>query len=147
MFVYTIQQVVKPVVNRFDNRIERTAVRSTSCQTGLYNRFDKHGLTTVLKPAVILYTIQPFVKPVVKPVVSCIQAFTRLSNRFDNRFDDRLYRVNGALGFGQVAQLSQRDRTTHQLLRFAKLGCGIFQPPFWGLGKRRCFMCTSLEEA
>ena len=30
------------------------------------------------------------------------------------------------LGFGQVAQLSQRDRATRQLLRFADLRCGIF---------------------
>jgi len=33
----------------------------------------------------------------------------------------------------QVAQLSQRDRVTHELLRFAKLRSGIFEPPFWGL--------------
>ena len=33
----------------------------------------------------------------------------------------------------QVAQLSQRDRVTHELLRFAKLQSGIFEPPFWGL--------------
>jgi len=33
----------------------------------------------------------------------------------------------------QVAQLSQRDRATHELLRFAKLRNGIFAPPFWGL--------------
>jgi len=40
--------------NRFDNRVERTAtVRSTGCQTGLYNRFD-------------IGCIQPVVKPVVK---------------------------------------------------------------------------------
>ena len=39
------------------------------------------------------------------------------------------------LGFGQVAQLSQRDRATRQLLRFANLRCGIFEPPFWGLGE------------
>ena len=32
----------------------------------------------------------------------------------------------------QVAQLSQRDRATHELLRFAKLRSGIFEPPFWG---------------
>jgi len=32
----------------------------------------------------------------------------------------------------QVARLSQRDRTTHKLLRFAKLRSGIFEPPFWG---------------
>jgi len=33
----------------------------------------------------------------------------------------------------QVAQLSQRDRATHQLLPSAKLRSGIFEPPFWGL--------------
>jgi len=32
----------------------------------------------------------------------------------------------------QVAQLLQRDRATHELLRFAKLRSGIFQPPFFG---------------
>ena len=30
----------------------------------------------------------------------------------------------------QVAQLSQRDRATHELLRFVKLRSGIFEPPF-----------------
>ena len=62
--------------NRFDNRVKRTAVHSTGCQTGLYNQFDKHGLTTGW---MFVYTIQPVLKP------------------FDNRFDNRLYRVNGAL--------------------------------------------------
>jgi len=33
----------------------------------------------------------------------------------------------------QVAQLSQRDRATNELLRFAKLRSGIFKPPFWVL--------------
>jgi len=33
----------------------------------------------------------------------------------------------------QVAQLSQRDHATHELLPFAKLRSGIFEPPFWGL--------------
>jgi len=32
----------------------------------------------------------------------------------------------------QVAQLPQRDRATHELLQFAKLRSGIFEPPFWG---------------
>jgi len=32
----------------------------------------------------------------------------------------------------QVAQLSQRDRTTHELLQFAKLRSEIFEPPLWG---------------
>jgi len=30
----------------------------------------------------------------------------------------------------QVAQLSQRESATHELLRFAKLRSGIFEPPF-----------------
>jgi len=46
----------------------RTAVRSTGCQTGLYNRFDNR-----------LHT-----------------RYSRLSKRSDN-LDNRLYRVNGAL--------------------------------------------------
>ena len=33
----------------------------------------------------------------------------------------------------QVAELWQRDRATHELLRFAKLRSGIFEPPLWGL--------------
>jgi len=85
--VNTIQPVVKPVVkrvdNRFDNRVERTAtVRSTDCQTGLYNRFDNR-----------LYTrYSRFVKP-----VECLYTrYNRLPNRFDNPFDNRLCRVNGA---------------------------------------------------
>ena len=50
-FVYTIQPVVKPVVQPD----ERTAtVHSTGCQTGLYNQFDNR-----------LYTIQLVVKLVV----------------------------------------------------------------------------------
>ena len=32
--------------------------------------------------------------------------------------------------YQQVAQLSQRDRATLELLRFAKLRSGIFEPPF-----------------
>jgi len=36
----------------------------------------------------------------------------------------------------QVAQQSQRDRATHELLRFAKLRSGIFELPFGGLGGR-----------
>ena len=34
----------------------------------------------------------------------------------------------------QVAQLSQRDRATHELFRFAKLRSGIFESPVWGRG-------------
>jgi len=89
--IYTIQPVVKPVVqpvwqravsckqtsnrlsnwfdNRFDNRVERTAVVSTGCQTRLYNRFDKHGLTTVLKHGLttVLNEQWLFIQLVVKP--------------------------------------------------------------------------------
>jgi len=33
----------------------------------------------------------------------------------------------------QVAQLSQRDRATHELLRFAKFEVEFLSHPFWGL--------------
>jgi len=60
--------------NRFDNRVERTGtVRSTGCQTELYNRFDNRLYTRYSRMS------------------------NRLSNRFDNRFNNRLYHVNGAL--------------------------------------------------
>jgi len=36
----------------------------------------------------------------------------------------------------QVAQLSQRDRVTHELLRFTKLRSGIFEPPIGDIWKR-----------
>jgi len=32
--------------------------------------------------------------------------------------------------YQQVAQISQRESATHELLRFAKLLSGIFEPPF-----------------
>jgi len=35
--------------------------------------------------------------------------------------------------YEEVAQLSQRDRATHELLRLAKLWSGIFEPPFGGV--------------
>jgi len=38
-----------------------------------------------------------------------------------------------SFAFEQVAQLSQRDRATQELLRFAKLRSGIFESPFGGL--------------
>ena len=105
--VYTIQPVVNPVVqlvwqpavsckqtsnrlsNGFDNPVERTAVHSTGCQTVFDNRFDKHGLTTVLNEQLFVQPVvkqgcttglttvlneQLFVQPVVKPC---------LTNRFD----------------------------------------------------------------
>jgi len=127
----TASWLVKPVVNRvewtatvhstgcqarFDKSVERAAVRSTDCQTGLYNRFDKHGLTTVLNEQLFVqpscsfnrlsnwavqpvwqlavYTIQPVVKPFVKRVwqpVECLcTRYNQLSNPFDNWFDNRL---------------------------------------------------------
>ena len=47
----------------------------------------------------------------------------------------------------QVAQLSQR-LCDSELLRFAKIAKWNFlSHPFGGLGKHRCFMCMSLEEA
>jgi len=44
-------------------------------------------------------------------------------------------RIFAAQLYEQVAQLSQRDRATHELLRFAKLRSGIFEPPFRDLGE------------
>jgi len=82
-----VQEILKPRLHdttgcRFDNRVKRTAVRSTGCQTGLYNRFDKHSLTTGW---MFVYTIQPVVKPVVKrvwqPCWTNSFSFNRLSNR------------------------------------------------------------------
>ena len=58
------------LLNWHDNCVERTAVRSTSCQTALYNRCDNRLYT--------LYTIQTVVKPVWQQVVSCKWGF-RLS--------------------------------------------------------------------
>ena len=43
----------------------------------------------------------------------------------------------------QVAQLSQRDRATHELLGFAKLRSGIFEPSFWGLRGNVDASCVS----
>ena len=49
----------------------------------------------------------------------------------------------------QVAQLSQRDRATHDDFDSQNCEVEFLSHPFGGLnqGKRRCFMCTSLEEA
>ena len=73
MFVYTIQPVVKPVDNRFDNRFyEQWLFVQHGCQTVLTT-----GLTTGW---MFVYTIQPLVKPVVQPVrqlvVSCKRGIT-----------------------------------------------------------------------
>ena len=60
MFVYTIQPVVKPVVNRLSNRsnnwLYRVYKHSTGCQTRLTTGLTKR-----------LYRIEPVVKPVVQP--------------------------------------------------------------------------------
>jgi len=62
-FSRLLNSVVQPVwQTRFDSCVEGTAVRSTGCQTGLYNRFDNW-----------LYT-----------------RYSRLSNRLSNGFDNRL---------------------------------------------------------
>jgi len=87
MFVYTIQPVVKPVVNRFDKGLYRVYKHSTGCETRLTN-----GLTN----GCILYT------------AGCQ---TGCRTRFDNRLNEQwllsnqlsnptnvLYRVNGVLG-------------------------------------------------
>jgi len=100
--VYMIQPVVKPdwhpavsckqtsnwFDNPFDNRVEQTAtVRSTGCQTGLYNRFDNRLYTRynrlsngfenrlnvcihdTLTTGCVVYTdIYPVVKPIWQPV-------------------------------------------------------------------------------
>ena len=62
MFVYTIQPVVKPVVQRgLTTVLNEQTFRSTGCQTGLYNRFDKQGLTTMLneQPLFVQLVVQP----------------------------------------------------------------------------------------
>jgi len=44
--------------------------------------------------------------------------------------------------------IAERPRdATHELLWFAKLRSGIFEPPFWGLRGNVDASCTSLEEA
>ena len=58
--VYTIQSVVKPVYNRFDNRLNVCIHDTTGCQTGMTT-----GCQTGLTTGCIVYTnIQPVVKPV-----------------------------------------------------------------------------------
>jgi len=55
----------------------------------------------------------------------------------DGIFNDRCTRlllIPLVKEFLQVAHLSQGDRATHKLLRFAKLQSGIFEPPFLGEG-------------
>jgi len=135
--VYTIQPVVKPVVKPVVtvkpvwqpcwmnshcsfNRVERTAtVRSTGCQTGLYNRFDnrlyrvnKHptscqtgcqtdlttGLTTVLNEQP-LFVQQSWTNShcsfnrlsnwVVQPVWQPAVSCKQTSNRLSNRLSNR----------------------------------------------------------
>ena len=39
---------------------------------------------------------------------------------------------SGKLHVEEVVQLLWRDRAMHKLLPFAKLGSGIFEPPFFG---------------
>jgi len=81
--VYTIQPVVKPVVqlsNRFDNRVK--------CLYTRYNRLS-NPLSNRLYNAVW--------QPVERTAVRSTRLSNRLSNPFDNRYDNWLYRVNGVL--------------------------------------------------
>jgi len=92
-------QTFNRLSNGFDNRLnEQWLFVQHDCQTGLYNRFDKHSLTTVCTARynnllneqlfvqhgcqtslttglttgwMLVYTILPVVKPVWQPVVSC----------------------------------------------------------------------------
>jgi len=68
-------------------------------------------------------------------------------------WDEGLVRITGIAGYPfimqlcvqiikQVAQLWQRDRATHELLPFAKLRSGIFEPPFWGLRRNVDASCV-----
>jgi len=76
--VYTIQPVVKPVVNRVNVCIHDTTGCQPRCQSGCTTRFDnrlneqllvQHGCQIGLTTGwMFVYTIQPVVKPVVQPL-------------------------------------------------------------------------------
>jgi len=61
--VYTMQPVVKPVVQPFDNWLYRVNKHPAGCQTGLTTGW------------MFVYTIQPVVKSVWQQVVSCKRGF------------------------------------------------------------------------
>ena len=58
----------------------------------LYNRFDKHGLTTGWTNSCSFNTVTNW-----QPVGCLFTRYSRLSIRLYNRFDNRLCRVNGVL--------------------------------------------------
>jgi len=84
--------------NRFDNRVERTTLFvQPVVKPCLSNRFDKHGLTNVLKVTVAVRSTGCQTGLYNRFDNRLYKRYSRLSNRFDNRFDNRLYCVNGAL--------------------------------------------------
>jgi len=80
-FQTVVQPIWQPAASckQTSNRVEQTAtVRSTGCQTGLYNRFDNRLYTQYSRlsnrlsnSCMLVYTIQLVVKPVWQQVVSC----------------------------------------------------------------------------
>jgi len=89
MFVYTIQPVVKPVVNTVVKPVKSVWQPAVSCIQPVVNPVVQPGLTTVLNEQLFIqhrcqtgWTNTPFAR------------YNRLSNRLYNRFDNRLYRVN-----------------------------------------------------
>ena len=81
--VYTIQPVVKPVVQAVWQPAVSCKKHPTTCQTGCQTGLTTGLTNTVWQPVECLYTRYSWLS-------------NRLSNAFDNRFDNRLYRVNGA---------------------------------------------------
>jgi len=86
-------------VTRFDNRVERTAaVHSTGSQNGLYIRFDKHGLTTLLNEHTVRSTgcqtgLYNWFDNWLYTRYSCLS--NRLSNGFDNQLDVCIHNTTG----------------------------------------------------
>jgi len=81
-------------------------------------------------------------------VIQYIESYpsNKLANRFNSSKTKKNWQLQCQLSkfprqqhtnmlshYWQVAQQSQRGRATHELLRFAKLPSGIFEPPFGGL--------------
>ena len=96
--IQTVNRLSKPFDNRFDNRVEGIAVRSTRLSNRVWQPLEQTVAvrSTQLWTGCIVYTnIQPVVKPVWQPVgFGCL--FTQYS-RLSNRLYNRLYRVNGIL--------------------------------------------------
>ena len=91
MFVYTIQLVVNAVwQTQFDNRVEQTAVRSTSCQTRLYRRIDNRLYTRYSRLS------DPFDNRLTMGLTTGWM-FVYMIQPLSNGFDNGLYHVDGAL--------------------------------------------------